>query len=227
MQRAVLILVFIVTVSTNADARWRHHHHFGARLHEREVVLPAPDTARDEGRGRDAGMAALVPHDWQLQPASPAWQGRRYVSPDRSAWIAFYGTGASNDAAARFKAVAFGDGEEIISLSGARDRLTVSGQKGDAMFYRKVMLACGGTAWRHVAMEYPASAQRDFEGFIARMSHAFERMADDSCGESVFTHPQPIANAPKPEEQKPEAKPAQEKREEKPAASSPLPNPPP
>jgi hypothetical protein len=226
MQRAPVILILLVLGATGAEARWRHHHHHsGARFHEREVVLPTPEMAQPEERqARQAGMAALVPRDWQLQPASPAWQGRRYVSPDGSAWIAFYATGAANDAEARFKAVAFGDGEELISLIGARDRLTVSGQKGDAMFYRKVMLACGGTAWRHVAMEYPASAQRNFEGFIARLSRAFERIADDACGESVFTHPQPVANAPKAEEKPAEQKPAEKKPTEKPAQAAPLPN---
>jgi len=213
MQRTATILLLLALSATSAEARWRHHHHSGGRFHERQVVLPTPETARgEERRAPDVGMAALVPRDWQLQPASPAWQGRRYVSPDGQAWIAFYATSASNDAAARFKAVAFGDGEELSAISGARDRLTVLGQKGDAMFYRKVMLACGGTAWRHVAMEFPASARRNVEGFIARLSRAFERIADDACGESVFTHPQPVASAPKPEE-----KPAEHKPEEKPA----------
>jgi hypothetical protein len=79
-------------------------------------------------------------------------------------------------------------------------RLTVSRLKGDAIFYRRVMLACGGTSWRHVAMEYPAAAERDLGGFIERMLRAFERIADGSCGENVFTHPQPVASAPTPEE---------------------------
>jgi len=224
MRCAAAVLILLALSPTSAAARWRHHHHhFGAHFSERPVGLPALEAPQGEDRpAPSAGIAALIPHDWQLQPASPAWQGRRYVSPDGSAWIAFYATSAANDAAARFKAVAFGDGEELIFISGARDRLTVSGLKGDAMFYRKVMLACGGAAWRHVAMEYPASAQRSFEGFIARMSHAFERIADDACGESVFTHPQPVASTPKAEENAAEQKPA----EGKPAQPAPLPNPP-
>ena len=111
-----------------------------------------------------------------------------------------------------FKAVAFGDSEELTYVRGERDRLTASGLKGDAIFYRKVMLACGGTVWRHVAMEYPASARHNFDTVIERVSRAFERIADDSCGASVFTHPQPVANTPEPEK-----KPADEKPAEKPA----------
>src|SRR5262245_2307635 len=197
MRGLALILVLLV-FTTSADARRRHHH--GRYFYFRQVLLPAPEAVRpDAPRQRESTVAKLVPRDWQLQPASPAWQGRRYVSPDGSAWIAFYATNAANDAAVRFKAVAFGDSEELTYLHGERDRLTVSGLKGDAIFYRKVMLACGGTVWRHVAVEYPASAKRELDGTIERLSRAFERVADDSCGESVFTHPQPAANT-KPEE---------------------------
>lgn len=205
MRSAALVLMLLM-LSPAADARGRHHH-FGRHFYFRQVLLPAPEAGRPDGARRDADVAELVPRDWQLQPASPAWQGRRYVSPDGSAWIALYATHAANDAAARFKAVAFGDGEELTYLSGARDRLTVSGLKGDAIFYRKVMLACGGTVWRHVAAEYPAAAKRNFDGIIERMSRAFERIADDACGESVFNHPQPVSNAPAPDE-KPAEKPA-------------------
>ena len=70
------------------------------------------------------------------------------------------------------------------------------------------MLACGGTVWRHVAVEYPATAKREFDGTIERLSRAFERIADDSCAESVFTHPQPVAST-KPDENS--DKPAEEK----------------
>ena len=213
MRQLPLILVLLALTASAADARHRHHRHF----HSRTVLLPAPESMRGENpRPRDATIARLVPRGWQLQPASPAWQGRRYVAPDGNAWIAFYATPAANDAAARFKAVAFGEGEAPTYLRGERDRLTVSGHKGDdTIYYRRVMLACGGTLWRHVAVEYPASERREFDGTIERLSRTFDRIADDSCAESVFTHPQPVANAPRPEEKN--DKPAEEKAPEKPA----------
>ena len=102
---------------------------------------------------------------------------------------------------ARFKAVAFADGEDVTYLRGERDRLTVSGLKGDRIFYRKVMLACGGTIWRHVAMEYPATAKGDFDRFVERMSRGFDHIADDACGDNLFASPQP-ANAPAPRSRK-------------------------
>ena len=182
-------------------------------------MLVTPDAAeamRDEeprgprGRGAQAStQAAMIPRDWQLQPPDPNWNGRRYVAPDGAAWIALYASNAANDAAARFKAVAFADGEEVTYLRGERDRLTVSGLKNDRIFYRKVMLACGGTSWRHVALEYPAEMKQRFDRYVTNVSRAFERVADESCGENVFTHDAKAAPAA-------DAKPA-EKPPEKPA----------
>src|SRR5262249_27803161 len=126
--RGLALILILLVFTTSADARRRHHH--GRHFDDRQVLLPAPDVSPRDARDRDAKVAALVRRDWQLQPASPAWQGRRYVSPDGSAWIAFYATNAANDAEARFKAVAFGDGEELTYVHGERDRLTASGLKG-------------------------------------------------------------------------------------------------
>ena len=123
------------------------------------------------------------------------------MSPQGDAWLAFYATNAANDSQARFKAVAFGDGENVTYLHGERDRLTVSGFKDDKIFYRKVTLACGGTIWRHVAMEYPAGAKEKFDRLVERLSRGFEQIADDSCGDNLFSSPQPVsAPAPKPDE---------------------------
>jgi hypothetical protein len=30
------------------------------------------------------------PPTWQLQPPNPGWKGRRFVSPDGNAWLAFW-----------------------------------------------------------------------------------------------------------------------------------------
>ena len=84
-------------------------------------------------------------------------------------------------------------------LHGERDRLTVSGLKGDNIFYRKITLACGGTVWRHLAMEYTAAAKTRLDRFVERLSRGFDQIADDSCGGNLFSSPQP-ASAPKLEE---------------------------
>jgi serine/threonine-protein kinase len=194
----MLIALILAVTATSADARRRRHPSYYIRHAPVMMVMPDAEMARGM-RGR-ADTAQFVPRDWQLQPPDPNWQGRRYVAPDGSAWLALYSANATNDATARFKAVAFADGEEVTYLRGERDRLTVSGLKGDRIFYRKVALACGGTQWRHIALEYPAEAKIRFDRYVESVSRGFERIADDGCGDNLFTTPQPASAAPKPEE---------------------------
>src|SRR5215218_1167183 len=204
MRKVILIALILAFTASTADARRRHHRHY----RHAPVMMVMPGAAEEftrGARGRAEGAASLVPRDWQLQPADPNWQGRRYLAPEGNAWLALYSANAANDAAARFKAVAFADGEEVTYLRGERDRLTVSGLKGDRIFYRKVMLACDGSQWRHIALEYPADAKEKFERTVENISRGFERIADDGCGGNLFTAPQPVSA---PAGQKPEAKPA-------------------
>jgi serine/threonine-protein kinase len=207
MRTIMLIALILAFTAESADARRRHHRYY---MRHAPVMMVMPDGAEFARgkRGRIESPAQLVPRDWQLQPPDPNWQGRRYVAPDGGAWLALYSGKATNDATARFKAVAFADGEEVTYLRGERDRLTVSGHKGDRIFYRKVMLACDGTTWRHVALEYPAEAKTKFDRYVERVSRGFERIAEDGCGDNLFTTPQP-ASVSAPAEPKPaEAKPA-------------------
>ena len=201
MRKLVLAVLILAVTASAADARRRHHRYY---IRQAPVMMIAPDFDARSSRGRIAHPAQLIPRDWQLQPADARWQGRRYIAPDGSAWLAFYATNAANDAQARFQAVAFGEGEQVTYLQGTRDRLTVSGMKGDRIYYRKVMLACGGTMWRHLALEYPADAKFNFERFVERVSRGFDRVADDSCGDNLFSSPQPVNAQPKPDE-KPKA----------------------
>jgi serine/threonine-protein kinase len=210
MRKLVLAALILAVTATAADARRRHHrHHYYYQQAPVMLMGPGAVEAMRSPRGRIDGPARFVPRDWQLMPPDPNWQGRRYMAPDGNAWLAFYATNAANDATARFKAVAFADGEDVKYLRGEHDRLTVSGLKGDRIFYRKVMLACGGTIWRHVAMEYPASAKATFDRFVEGMSRGFDRIADDSCGDNLFSSPQPANAQPKGDEKaKPDEKPA-------------------
>jgi serine/threonine-protein kinase len=208
MRKLVLAALILAVTATAADARRRHHRHHYYYQHAPVMLMgPGAVEAMRSSRGRIDSPAQLVPRDWQLLPPDPNWQGRRYMAPDGNAWLAFYATNAANDATARFRAVAFADGEDVTYLRGEHDRLTVSGLKGDRIFYRKVMLACGGTIWRHVAMEYPAAAKATFDRFVEGMSRGFDRIADDSCGDNLFASPQP-ASAPAPTQPKADEKPA-------------------
>jgi hypothetical protein len=192
MQRILLIALVLALSATAADARRRHHGH---RWHRAPVMMIGPGVEMPRalrfldmprGERRDS----FIPADWKLQPEDPNFSGRRYMAPDGSAWLALYSAPADKDkVAAHLKEVAFADGEEVTYLRGTRDRLAVSGTKGDRVYYRKAALACGGMQWRHIAFEYPADQKRTLDRVVERAAQAFDRLTEESCGGDLFTHP--------------------------------------
>ena len=190
MRRILLIGIVLALGTTAADARRRHHHYY--RLHGAPVMMIAPgiEMPREDMRGpRMRGDSNFIPAGWNLQPEDPSFSGRRYLAPDGSAWLALYSAPVDKDRAAHLKSVAFADGEEVTYLRGARDWLAVLGLKGDRVYYRKAMLACGGTAWRHIAFEYPAEQKPLLDRMVERAAQAFDRLAEESCGGDMFTQP--------------------------------------
>jgi hypothetical protein len=103
--------------------------------------------------------------------------------------LALYSSPADAQALdAHLKQVTFVEGEDITYLRRDRDWLVVSGFKGakeERIFYRKVVLACGGNTWRHIAFEYPAEAKRAFDRLVTRVAIAMDRAAKADCNETV------------------------------------------
>jgi len=131
-------------------------------------------------------MAALIPRDWQLEPPDPNWQGYRFVSPRGDARLEIYGRPVANEARGEHvKSVIFGEREELTYLRGERNWIAASGFKGDRIFYRKAVLACGERQWRHIAFEYPAVAKSAFDRFVTAMSRALDRSVQKNCEASV------------------------------------------
>ena len=182
----VLSAATLVLSVTSADARRRHKHY---RMQGAPVMMVLPPMEAVRG-ARARGDSNFIPADWKLQPADPNFSGRRYMAPDGSAWLALYSAEANKDAiASHLKSVAFADGEDVTYLRGARDWLAVSGLKGERVYYRKVVLACGGTTWRHMAFEYPVQAKPVIDRRVERAAAVFDRLAEESCSGDVFTHP--------------------------------------
>ena len=202
MRKIVLAALILAITASAADARRRHHHRFYV-YKQAPVMLMAPDAGEMRSRRGRVDPVQLIPRDWQLLPPDPNWQGRRYMAPEGDAWLAFYATNAANDAQARFKAVAFGDGEQVTYLHGERDRLTVSGLKGDNIFYRKVTLACGGTIWRHVALEYPAAAKERSTASSSACRAASSRSPTMRAATTCSRRRSPRARQPQPKSRKP------------------------
>lgn len=202
MHKAFFILLVLAIGISSAEARrgHRHHHHGSAESYPAsQQVIPLqgleepfdnngtmPPARLRSDRGADDDVASLLPPEWRLMPADPNWKGRRYVSPNGSAWVAFYATQVGEQTiAAHMQAVAFVEGEQVTFLRGERDWIVVSGLKDGRVFYRKAALACAGRSWQHVAFEYPAEAKRELDRLVARLSRHFDRSVNDSCEPSI------------------------------------------
>jgi serine/threonine-protein kinase len=133
-----------------------------------------PSAMRSERRsGRTVGN--VIPPSWQLAPPDPNWNGKRFLSPDGASWFAAY-TAAAEEAAvaAHMKTLAFVDGETITYLRGERTWIAVSGFKGNRIFYRKAVIACGGTIWKHIAFEYPIELRHEMDRFVVSAATALD-----------------------------------------------------
>jgi hypothetical protein len=177
----VLVLVLGIT---SADAR--RHGHFRLRYWEhapRAMLAPLPYRVGRLARAyARAPGPELPPSGWQLQPADPNWQGKRYVSPGGEAWLAFYSSPADLESVSQhLKTVAFVDGEEIVALHSDRNELFVTGTTGVRMFYRKARLACGGRQWHHVALEFPLGDQQNYRMVIAQAAQVLDQADGSGC----------------------------------------------
>lgn len=127
------------------------------------------------------GIASVVPKEWTLQPPDPKLNGTRFTSRDGSGSLALYKEPAGRNVAAHMNAVAFVRGERITYLRRARSWIVVSGFRGDRIFYRKAMPACGNNTWHHVAFGYPAAEKRAYDRLVTRTSHALKMHENDGC----------------------------------------------
>lgn len=183
------LMLFVLVSPVSA----RHHHHgyyrvwFGAvhtpsrhgDVRRKEIDAPLPAQAAD-----------FEPPGWTLQQPDPKWTGKRYVSPDGRAWFAAYSTEVTQEPVpAHMRTIAFVDGETPTFIRGESDRIAVAGTKGDRMFYRKAVIACGGRTWHHIAFEYPIDMSRYVEPMLRQASVAVDAGENDGCD-------MPVAKAP-------------------------------
>jgi serine/threonine-protein kinase len=95
------------------------------------------------------------------------------------------------------QSVAFAEGETLAYVRGERDWIAVSGSKGDRIFYRKAIIACGGKVWHHIAFEYPMALKREMDSYVTRAAYIVDRAENDGCNKAMSsTNPNPDAPAP-------------------------------
>ena len=182
---ACLVLLLLLSP---AAARHRHHHR-----HHHQPASTA-DLGDPAWAGRDrtarADLSEFVPAGWALQPPDPKWTGKRFVSPDGRAWFAAYSSEvAAEPISYHLRSVAFTDGETLTFIRGESDWIAVAGTKGDRMFFRKAVIACGGRTWHHIAFEYPIALSRYVDPLLRRASLAIDASENDGCDTPVAKTP--------------------------------------
>jgi len=211
-----LLFVAFVSMPAYAHRRHHHYHHHHSHGHftaidrrhddyagEKSNAPPQSEARESEQGSRlPAGASPIrqpspsdnntagnwLPPGWQQQPTDPKWLGKRFVSPDGTGSFSAYITPVAQEPIAQhMKNVAFADGEQITHLRGERTWIEVSGFKGDRIFYRKSLLACGSTSWHEVALEHPAEAQ-SMNGFVDRVAKRVELDQNQGCAPPIATN---------------------------------------
>lgn len=118
------------------------------------------------------GTRAEVPRDWTMGEAPANDDGRVFTAPDGSATIAVHGSlhvFDSIDEAMKIYETSK-DGETITYKQRGPRTITVSGTKGERIFYRRAILSCRDRVWNGVAIEYPAARKRAYDALVTRVA---------------------------------------------------------
>jgi serine/threonine-protein kinase len=129
--------------------------------------------AQDFRLHRDAafGTSALVPATWRKRAGDSNQPGARFVSPDGSARMAVWSVPDRGRPLRDYMREIARSGGVKVTYSPARpDWFVLSGYRGGAIFYAKVMRACGRL--HQVALEYPTTQKRAFDALVTRVSRS-------------------------------------------------------
>jgi hypothetical protein len=126
---------------------------------------------------------AIVPNNWTLLARAPHSFGRRFISPSGDAWLWYFAVPVNREAAInanteRDQRVLT---EQVTYEARGGDWFVTSGYRGNRIFYRRGMLACNNTKWRHIEFEYPVSEKRHFDNFVTRTSFALRAYKEAGC----------------------------------------------
>lgn len=125
------------------------------------------------------GTLALVPADWQPSGDDPKWEGTRFFSRDREAWLAVWGKRDIEHTPRVYqKMVAEAAGDRVTYSRRGQNWFVVSGFKGDRIFYVKAIRRCGRETWHQVAFEYPAERKRAYDSLVTAVSQSLRAQCD-------------------------------------------------
>jgi hypothetical protein len=142
------------------------------------LLLIAPAVAQVQGKN---DFRRIAPPDWTLLPYDQSTE-RRFVSPNREAWLSLYSTRAEGSVSTHLNDWGVKAGERVTYEKRGRSWAVVSGYTEDnRIFYRRTILACGGNKWHDLEFEYPARDKRAMDEFVTRASYALAAYNSMGC----------------------------------------------
>jgi hypothetical protein len=129
------------------------------------------------------GTTADVPADWQSNPPTTNGDGLTFNAPDGSARLLIYGGLHIWTTVAEGMAQYEIPQENTTVTYKHQDArsITVSGTKGDLIFYEKHILSCRNQIWNSIYLEYPAVREKGFDALVAHVAHSLRPGPGSSC----------------------------------------------
>lgn len=120
------------------------------------------------------GQTADVPASWRADPPPVNGDGLIFRSPSGDASLTVYGSlniADSVSEAMRDQATPI-DGEAVTYRKTGKRDVTLSGAKGDRIFYRKSILVCRDQIWNSIHLEYPARDKKAYDALVTRVARS-------------------------------------------------------
>lgn len=118
------------------------------------------------------GTTADVPQGWRSGPPPANNDGLIFTSQDGTAQLTVSGSLNIQDSLeAAFESYETPEKGETISYKHrAGHAVTLSGTKGDRIFYTKHLLSCRDQIWNSIYLEYPAARKAAFDALVAHVA---------------------------------------------------------
>jgi serine/threonine-protein kinase len=120
------------------------------------------------------GATAEVPASWRADPPPANGDGLVFRSPDGHAALTVSGSLniADTVAEAMRDQGTPNDGESVTYRKAGKRDVTLSGTKGDKIFYRKSILVCRDQIWNSFHLEYPARDKKAYDALVTRVARS-------------------------------------------------------
>jgi hypothetical protein len=123
---------------------------------------------------------SLVPPGWNQVSVDPGTKTRRFESPDRRSWLMAKQSIAHRGGLGRdMDELANRAGETVTYQRRGASWIAVSGYRDGQIFYRKSNLACGGTRWHHIELQYPREQKRRMDATVTAIARGMTLYHDD------------------------------------------------